>query len=455
MERQNSADISGFFEFLVVICIVCRLGFPGNLTMVAGGNLMTKLADYGSSVFQVLLMLLGSGGTLMEFKLLDFKRKYKPIYWMLGIIFLVSLLVTDSISKQLTMIFHFSLTAFFGLWMADYFEEKRLLELLYYAQIFIILANLLTLFVFRGAGFYHEDGYGLTFRGLYTQKNGLGGEMALGAIMQMALAFVKLRSRELLSNSFLLVFLVQLSMLVVSQSTSSMLTVFMAAVFLIHLYLHRDQEPRYQWGFLYTVINILFLFGTSTILPIIAPMLEALGKDATLTGRTPMWAGIIAFMQTSHTFTGYGLLHFWETPAAIRGLQGMYERNSWYRTMLFGAHNQLLELWLDIGLIGIAVYFTAVYRCFRRVKYLTSEQYVICSLIMIPILLEGLADRLFTNSNFETFYFFLMLGTACWGTERRWKALAEEQRAARTGRYRQVEDHRGNADPERRKTERT
>ncbi|MBQ9719959.1 MAG: O-antigen ligase family protein [Oscillospiraceae bacterium] len=400
-------------EFLVVFCLMCRLGFPGNLASVFGGRTVLLGIDYGSSMLQVVLMLLTSGDTFLDIKLLDFKKKYAVIYLMLALMFTISLLVSANRTKQLTIILRFSITALFGLWLADRYDPQQLLELMYLAQIGIVFANLLTLTVFRGAGYLVDEGYVYTFRGLYTQKNGLGSAFAYGIALQYALYRMKKAKKRPISLGFFCVFAAQLFFLFYSKATTAIFTCFVPIVYLWMYDKLGKKELRFQWGIVYAVVSIGFIVFALTVLPLFAPLLEAIGKDATLSNRVPMWKTIIAFMQKSHSFTGYGLLQFWETPTALKSLQGMFDRNSWYRSMSFGAHNTLLEMWLDVGLIGAAAYLFTIFCCFHDVRALTKEQYELCAVLMIPYLISGLTDRHYTNANYATMFFFVMLGVAC------------------------------------------
>ena len=419
-ELKRDYSKNALLEYLVIFCVFCRLGFPGNLSEMLGGNTVMLAIDYGSSLVQVLIMLMASGDTLNDIRLMNFKKKYYPIYLMLLLLFAMSLLVSHSRIKQLTIIIRFSITALFGLWLADYFSVKRLLEIIYCAQVAIVIANLLTLVVFPSAGYYVDEGYGYIFRGLYTQKNGLGAEMGALLALQTVLGFLRRDGREGLTRTFIVLFVVQVFLLAVSRSTSSLLSTGLTVVYLILVRAKQGRGRRIQWGFVYAVVSVGFLFAASMILPMAAPLLEAMGKDATLSNRTPMWAGIITFMQEGHTLTGYGLLQFWETPYALRILQLSFPSDSWFRSMAYGSHNVILEMWLDVGLIGIAAFLTTLIICFRHVGKLTPERYLLCSALIIPQLIEGLTDRMYTNVNYSTCFFFLLLGTACsWEAEER------------------------------------
>ena len=435
MERQYSQSIkrgtmdnaNSIIELMVVGCLMCRLGFPGNLADVFGGESIHFAFDYASSFLQLLLIMLCSANNVLEIKLFELKKKYQPVYVMLLIMYAVSLLVSANRVKQTTIILRFSITVFFGLWLADHYEPEHILELLYFAQIGILITNLLTLFVFKSAGYYYDGDYGYTFRGIFGQKNGLGSTFAYGALFQITLFRMKMKKKIRVSTMFWVVLALQLYLLIISKATTA---IFCCAVPLVYqiLFDRFKREGRIQWGIVYTVASVGFLFVSMTILSLFAPIFEAIGKDATLSGRVPMWEKIIQFLTENNALTGYGLLQFWETPSALKRLQEYFERGSWYRTMAYGAHNNLLEMWLDLGLIGLSAFFLTLIHCFRNVKKMTRDEYIFTTIIILPIMISGFTDRFFTNSNARTMLMFTVMGVAYNNTERNKKRFGNGRR---------------------------
>ena len=426
--RNTAGNSNAIIELLVVFCLLCRLGFPGNLAQPFGGDRIHFLIDYASSFLQLILIMLCSANTVLDIKLLDLKKKYLPIYVMLLIMYGISWMVTENPAKQTSIIIRFTITALFGIWLADNYEPERILELLYMAYIGIVIANLLTMFVFRSAGYHIDENYGYTFRGIFSQKNGLGATFAYGLMFQVTLLRMKMKKGQRMSKFFWLTMGFQLFFLLNANATTAIFCCVVPIAYqIIHDRLGRD--TRIQWGVVYTVVSVGFLFISMTILPLFAPLLEALGKDATLTGRIPMWEGIIDFLTENHTMTGYGMLQFWETPSALKALQKYYARASWYRTMANGAHCNLLEIWLDLGLVGLGAYFFTTVFCFRNVKQLTKDEYTLASAIILPIMISGLTDRFYTNSNARTMLFFTLLALACNGVDRRKKRAVKNRRA--------------------------
>jgi O-antigen ligase len=87
-------------------------------------------------------------------------------------------------------------------------------------------------------------------------------------------------------------------------------------------------------------------------------------RDVTLTGRTTIW-GASLLLGMDHPWIGHGFNAFWlgdEGPSGqIRKLAGWDVPS---------AHNGYLEIWLDLGLCGLAAFFLGLARYFgESIRY--------------------------------------------------------------------------------------
>ena len=140
------------------------------------------------------------------------------------------------------------------------------------------------------------------------------------------------------------------------------------------------------------------------------PLLSAIGKDATLTGRTPLWRQIILVMTNSHTFTGYGFGMFWRDRQAVALLHTAFRSNSFMGTMTTGAHNVLLEYWLNVGLFGLASYFIALLASFRQMRKLERQNYIFCAAYMLWFMVMGWTERSMSTYEYQMMFLFLAMG---------------------------------------------
>ena len=111
------------------------------------------------------------------------------------------------------------------------------------------------------------------------------------------------------------------------------------------------------------VVAILLFVGLSAVVLFGAvyyrEILLLLAKDPTLTGRTGIWKLVIA-SAVKRPILGFGYRAFWT------GLQGesahLALTEGWSPT---GAHNGFLDVWLNLGLVGLGIVFFTLARALR------------------------------------------------------------------------------------------
>ena len=155
----------------------------------------------------------------------------------------------------------------------------------------------------------------------------------------------------------------------------------------------RKKSKRLPLGLLFVVVTIGFLLFALTVLQALEPFLNSLGKDASLTGRVPIWRQSITVMQQSHTLTGYGLEMFWKTPSAVKAFRAGFDENSWAATSAASTHNMLVETWCNIGLSGLALYFLMFLAAGKGVKYQQEDQYLFSSCYLVMFTVRSLTER--------------------------------------------------------------
>lgn len=399
-----------------VVCVfLFALGFPGRLADMVGGGRLSMLIQYAVFALQIVFMLITSGSDLMDMKLLDLKKEYTPVYLLLGVFFVTSMLVTHDFASQLIACLRFTVTGLFALWIVQWYDVKHILKFTFWAQSVIVLLCLLFMFI-PSQGWQVVDG-ARSFVGIFPGKNVCGAQLAFGLTMQVALLRLYWADGEQPGVFFYLIMLCQLMMLVLSRAMGSLIS---AGVPIAALLLLRDRPglqgrrglSRLPLGWIYVLGSVGFLFFALNLMPLAEPLLEALGKDTTLTGRIPMWEQHIANMLSSHTFTGYGFGMFWENTEVVEVFHAAFDENSWAGTMTTGAHNEVIELWLDVGLIGIGVYFFMLLAAFRRVRDIPDDAYAFCLAVMLGVFIKGLTERTHSTASYWTLYLFLTCGLA-------------------------------------------
>lgn len=123
---------------------------------------------------------------------------------------------------------------------------------------------------------------------------------------------------------------------------------------------------RYLWSFLIATVFIASVFNA--FFSIKGAVLEASGRDATLTGRTEIWQTVLS--EPINPILGTGYTSFW----LGERLQRIWAR--FPRTPLLQAHNGYIEVYLNLGLVGLVliggVLWTGLRNARRRLHLYTT-----------------------------------------------------------------------------------
>lgn len=406
-KRENEKRTDFKVELLVVFALLISLGFPGSFTMIYGERLGTVM-EYAAFFMEIFAMLLSSGDSWLDIQIIDLDWKYIMLYVFIAVVFVESMLVSGYPSWQFISCIRLCVTALFTIWLQKEFKFIRMVELIGIAQ--VLFVGFCMIFILRYPGYAYESGdtFAHALKGLYFTKNSFATELSFGIIIVVFI--IRERWRKLENFKGWMVFLfIQIIMMLMCQATGAVICTLLA---LIPLVLPRSIRLPLGWG--YITANIAFLFGTLSFMPYFEWFFEALGKDATLTGRIPLWNRIIDVMMGHQTFTGFGYAMFWRDPDAYKLVQQGFHKWSSLSQITTGAHNVLLELWLNIGLIGIACFFLMVMHAMRNMKEVTEERYIFSSMLVVYYIVTGLTERCLGGTyDYKTLGMFLVLAVCC------------------------------------------
>ena len=188
LQKQNLCT-SPLWDGVVVLTILCALGFPGMLGEAMGSG-VNLLLQYLPFVMQLLVMLFSSADRVEELQLIHLEKKYLPVYLMLLGWFGLSMLVSSFPKEQLIACTRFTVTAFFALWMSERYDPERLLKMTLYAEMLFVCSTLLSVLLFPRASFSYEAGE-RALRGICPSKNSCAYVLSFGLVMQAASLFCR------------------------------------------------------------------------------------------------------------------------------------------------------------------------------------------------------------------------------------------------------------------------
>jgi O-antigen ligase len=217
------------------------------------------------------------------------------------------------------------------------------------ARVGFISIPLSILFIryFPELGRAYSKGGAPSWSGVATGKNGLGmiclvfGLASLARFLEMYRAERgPQRSRPLVAQTVILAMTVYL--LLKANSATSFACFFMCAAPMILIsFFPLARKPVFLHLMVAGIVGVAFC---ALFLNIGTGMVQDLGRDSTLTGRTDIWRS--AFLQVQNPLLGSGYECFWIGPRleAVQRLINQY---------LNQAHNGYIEIYLNLGWIGV------------------------------------------------------------------------------------------------------
>jgi len=244
-------------------------------------------------------------------------------------------------------------TTWFGVYLATRYSPSELLRLIAWTFSIGALLSLVFALALPSYGLMEYQGIEV-WRGIYRHKNLLGRLMALNAVILLLLAPNNRRYRWVLWA----VISLSITLLLLSQ-TKTGLVIFLILLILIPIYGALRWSYTLMVPFLIVTVNVAGILAI-WLLDNLEPLVNLLGKDLTLTGRTELWAAVINKIQ-ERPLLGYGYSGFW---------QG-WEGESAFVLQLVGwdapnGHNGILDLWVDLGFLGVAVFLLGFFINFIR-----------------------------------------------------------------------------------------
>jgi exopolysaccharide production protein ExoQ len=241
----------------------------------------------------------------------------------------------------------FAATALYGMYFGSRFDLEEQISLIAWTLLLALLASAAMAIFLPSVGTETELHIG-SWRGLFPQKNML----AKVAVLAGA-AFLFWAPRNRLLSRLALAFAVITTVMTGSATGIVVLTL----ILLIYVFLH-VMKRRVALSILALVLLVVFLFAVVALSDMTSgSTLALLGRDTTLSGRTVLWRLVLDPI-SQQPLLGYGFSAFWLQTT----LQAEYIIRSvgWITPH---AHNGVLNIWLELGAIGVFLCSLAYGKC--------------------------------------------------------------------------------------------
>ena len=425
VQETDELSHSIVYDMVVMFILLHFLGFPGRLTSMFGEKIET-LVDYGCFGLEILVMLISSGNTYMDVKLIDLKKQYIPVYLYTLYLMLNGIMMSSERSAAIITGLRLFTLVLFSMWLMDRYSVRYFLELVYRTQILILFFIIFT--IGTGRGYTNYEGV-RALTGIHGTKNSAAGELAFALLLQLTLLRMKMDDEETVSLTFLGTLGLNMVFLVLTKGTGALFCSAVPAVYILFIERKKIIARRLPLGFIYVLTSIGFLLFALTIIPMFEPVLEKLGKDATLTGRIPLWERIITITIDNKPLFGYGYERLWKEQVSVDLIHAGFASTSWFSKMTAGSHSVLIELLGSTGIAGLALYYMVTILCFQEVDGMNEKDYVYSSSFMLVYTLHGLTERGMSPTSYYTLFFFTALAVACKTEKKPRKSLRKAGRS--------------------------
>ncbi len=232
-----------------------------------------------------------------------------------------------------------------GVVLAVRFRWNTLAEVLAVAFAILAVASLVTAVAVPSIGKMQALFPG-AWRGLWPEKNNLGGAMVMAVWVFSAAAVMNpQRSRIWWPFAGL-----ALGLILMSTSKTALVSFLLGGGAFAFVWIVR-RGPASGVAATWAAILAALLLGGFLLLAADV-FFELLGKDATLTGRTKIWGALMRQIE-ERPLTGFGYAAVWDDTGAWGPLAWIVKQAGFKASH---AHNAWLEQWLGLGLAGLVAW---------------------------------------------------------------------------------------------------
>ena len=236
--------------------------------------------------------------------------------------------------------------ALFSYYLLCRFNQVDLLRLVSHALGLVAIGCLLAGVLYPQWGIMHQTSPELSgsWCGIFIHKNTLGQVMLAGAIVNLSLWK---RTHNYLNLFFLLLSII---LILLSRSSTCIIMVVIAlAISGAQPFINLSTKAKIAFLLFFFFVTSLVIFSFNHYENLIQ---ASFGKDLTFSGRSQIWDMVFPEIYAK-PILGHGYGAFW-----FGNLEGAIKINAAMGVMIDTAHNGYLDILLDLGYIGLLLFFS-------------------------------------------------------------------------------------------------
>jgi O-antigen ligase len=279
----------------------------------------------------------------------------QTIFTMLAILALISCVWSQFPVTSMEYASCLAVNIFFAFYLYQRFTPQQQMQLLLLLGWIVIVFSIILSLFFPQYGIDHRGGTNGAWQGMFVHKN----HCAVEIIFLLSAAFYIPTTNSFSKIRRVIYVLLGLLLAVMTQARTGW--------FVLVGLLTYTAVIKFVWKFKLRDRMIVAL-GTAAIALVVVTagilywgqISYFIGKDSTLTGRTDIWRLVMVSI-VKRPILGYGYRGFWN------GLQGESANVSLGdKWIVPGGHNGFLNLWLDLGGIGLGLFLYSLAKTFKN-----------------------------------------------------------------------------------------
>jgi exopolysaccharide production protein ExoQ len=247
----------------------------------------------------------------------------------------------------------------FAFYLLERFSTNDLMKLLLMAGLLALIGSLLLIALLPRYGIQERSSITAgAWQGIFAQKNTCG-LMMTNLLLPAFFVQIESKHARVLRNTYIAAVL----LLIVMSRSAGAWVICAACILFVVTMRALVRMPRKDLA-----IIVFILAGVSTLAGVFIyknfdALMYAIGKDPTLTGRTIIWSSLMISIR-KQPLLGYGYTAFWgflkgESANAVLAFHGP----------LGYAENGVIQLWLELGAVGVGLYMLIFFRAIKDAAY--------------------------------------------------------------------------------------